>query len=184
MKKEVFDWIKSLVICLVVAFIITLFVQPVQVHSVSMNPTLVEKDWLVMIKGNDIKAGDIISFQSSVEFSDYELDKLNFLQKMKAGQYKSLIKRVIAVEGDALVIEDGKVFVNGEELMEDYIKGYSTSGNIKFDEIPDGKVFVMGDNRNNSLDSRSTEVGLVDIEDIQGKVVFRFFPIFKIGVIK
>lgn len=184
MKAEILSWIKSIVIAIIVAFIITLFIRPTQVYSISMNPTLVEHDWLIMLKSHDVEKGDIVSFESNIEFTDYELSKLNFIEKFKVGKYKNLIKRVIAVEGDELIIKEGKVIVNGKELEEDYIKEYGTTGNIKIDKIPEGKIFVMGDNRNHSLDSRSNQVGLVDKENIQGKVILRVFPFTKIGMVK
>lgn len=184
MKAEIISWIKSIAIAIVIAFIITLFIRPTQVYSISMNPTLFEHDLLIVLRGHDVEQGDIVSFKSHLELTDYEKKQLNFIEKFKAGKYKNLIKRVIAVEGDELIIEDGKVIVNGEELKEDYIKESGTNGNIRINKIPEGKVFVMGDNRDHSLDSRSNQVGLVDKDDIDGKVVFRVFPFKKIGTVK
>lgn len=83
------------------------------------------------------------------------------------------IKRVIAVSGDSIEIKDNTVYLNGEALEENYIKEDMYTDDKKEIVIPEGKVFVMGDNRNNSLDSRSNVIGLVDIEnEIMGKAIY------------
>lgn len=88
------------------------------------------------------------------------------------------IKRVIAIEGDTLEIKNNVVYLNGEELKEDYIKEDMVTRDLKV-EIPEGKVFVMGDNRNNSVDSRSNIIGLIDVkEEILGKAIYHI-PSFK-----
>ena len=97
------------------------------------------------------------------------------------GKTKSLIKRVIAVEGDSIEITNGEVFLNGEKLEENYINGSDTFGDIIIEKIPKGKVFVMGDNRGNSLDSRDSQIGLVDTKDIKGKAILKIYPFSKMG---
>ena len=99
-----------------------------------------------------------------------------------------IIKRVIATEGQALSInyETGEVSVDGVILDEDYIKGMTIELKHPLDipeRIPEGYVFVMGDNRQGSLDSRSVDIGLIPVENIIGKAEFRIFPLNSIGSI-
>lgn len=167
--KEALDWILHIVIAVVVGFLIVTFVaQRTIVHDVSMQPTLYEGDNLVVEKishkiGN-LKRGDIIVFYEPQ--SD-----------------RQLIKRLIALEGDTVEIKDGKVFVNGEALEENYIKGdFTPPGEYNNLTVEEGKLFVMGDNRMNSRDSRS--LGTIDISQVTGKAIFRFYPFNKIGALK
>ena len=184
MKKEIIEWTKTIVVSIIIGLIIIFFVMPLHVNSVSMTPTLMENDFLIALKDTHVRKGDIISFQSEIKLTEYELSEMGFFYRFRAGEYKNLIKRVIAVEGDKLIIKDNKVFVNDQEQKEDYIKEYGTWGNITIEKIPNGKVFVMGDNRNSSVDSRSKDVGLIDVESIQGKVILRLYPFNKIGTVK
>ena len=96
----------------------------------------------------------------------------------------NLIKRVIGVYGDIIDIKDGQVYVNGKPQKEEYTKGSTTTGSmLRFPvEVPEGKVFVLGDNRENSLDSR--DLGFVDIAQIKGKAFFRVMPFNRFGQIK
>ena len=172
-KKEAIEWIKIIATALIFAFIITQFIRPTLVRGESMYPTLVENDYLIInrmaYKFNEPKKGDIIVF------------KTNLLQE--DGSPKDLVKRVIAVGGDHIKIEDSKVYVNDKLLDEPYIHDNYTEGNIDM-VIPEGEVFAMGDNREKSLDSRYESVGLVDNDDIMGKVMIRLFPFNKIGTVK
>lgn len=101
---------------------------------------------------------------------------------------ESVIKRVIAVGGDTVDIDfyKGTVSVNGQVLDEPYV---GTPTNLSYDmtfpvTVPEGKLFVLGDNRNDSIDSRSTDIGFINENKVLGKVVFRFYPVNKIGIIK
>ncbi|QZY55239.1 signal peptidase I [Crassaminicella profunda] len=181
MFKEIFEWIKTIAIAVIIALVVTTFVTPLMVDGLSMYPTLNDHDYLILKNTHEIQRGDIISFKSTLEFSQQELESFNFIKKLKLGKNKSLIKRVIAIPGDELLIQNGKVYVNGEELKENYINGDTTSGDVQIDKIPKGKIFVMGDNRENSLDSR--KLGLVDISKIQGKALVRLLPISNFGQI-
>ncbi len=171
MKKEIFEWIKTIILSLIIALIITTFVKPTIVKNYSMSPTLNENNFLLinrfLYKRSTPETGDIIVFQSDLKTED--------------GQDKLLIKRVIGVPGDEIKIEEGKVYINDELLKEDYIPGVYTEGDIDM-IIPENKLFAMGDNRNNSLDSR--ELGLVDFETIVGKAFLRLYPFDKIGFLK
>ena len=101
---------------------------------------------------------------------------------------ESIIKRVIAVGGDTVDIDfyKGTVSVNGQVLDEPYVY---TPTNLSYDmtfpvTVPEGRLFVLGDNRNDSLDSRSTDIGFINENKVLGKVVFRFYPFDRIKIIK
>lgn len=138
------------------------------VSGKSMNTTLNNKDYLVINKlsylNREPKRGDIIVFKSNLV--DYE------------GNNKDLIKRVIGLQGDKLKIKKGKVYINSEEF---YINNIYTSGDVEI-IVPKNKVFVMGDNREDSVDSRNKEVGPINMDDVVGKVFCRLYPLenFKI----
>lgn len=171
-KNAVFEWVKIILTAIVIAFIITQFIRPTLVRGESMYPTLEENDYLIIsrisYKIKEPKFGDIIVF------------KTNLLQE--DGTYKDLVKRVIATDGDHLVIKDFKVYVNDKLIDEPYIQGQYTTGNIDI-IIPKNKIFAMGDNREKSLDSRYEEVGLVELSDVMGKVSVRLYPLDRIGVV-
>lgn len=169
---ELIEWIKIITIALIFAFIITQFIRPTLVRGESMYPTLKENDYLIInkisYKVKDPKLGDVIVFSTNL--------------KQENGDKKDLVKRVIAVEGDRIKIENSNVYVNNLLLEELYINNEYTDGYVDM-VIPKNKVFAMGDNREESLDSRYEEVGLVDEKDIMGKVSLRLFPFNKIGKI-
>ncbi len=171
-KNEIIEWVKIIATALVFAFIITQFIRPTLVRGESMYPTLEEDDYLIInrmaYKVGEPKKGDVIVF------------KTNLLQE--DGKKKDLVKRVIAVEGDHIKIENSEVFVNDKKLEESYIHDNYTDGYIDM-VIPEDEVFAMGDNRERSLDSRYEDVGLVEEKDIMGKVMIRLFPFNKIGSI-
>lgn len=170
LKKEAIEWIKIIATALVFAFIITQFIRPTLVKGESMYPTLEENDYLIInrlaYKIGEPKEGDIIVFKTDLLQSN--------------GKTKDLVKRVIAVEGDHIKIKDSNVYVNDKLLDEPYIHDNYTEGDIDM-VIPEDMVFAMGDNRENSLDSRYEEVGLVQEKDIMGKVMIRLFPLNRIG---
>ncbi|MBF8983708.1 signal peptidase I [Lutibacter sp. B2] len=182
MAKEIFEWLKTIVASIVMVLIITTFVTPLVVDGASMNPTLEDHDYLILENTHKIQRGDIISFKSNIKFSQEELESFNLIKRIKLGKVKNLVKRVIAVEGDQLLIKDGIVYVNEEEIKEDYINGDYTFGDIDIKKIPKNKIFVMGDNRENSLDSR--KIGLVDVETVKGKLLIRVLPVSEFGNVK
>lgn len=163
---EIYEWVKVIVSAFAIAFLITRIVTPSLVVGTSMYPTFNEKDYLVVSK--------IAYIKNLPDYNDIILFNSHFKDE------KILIKRVIAKENDRIQIKDSKVYVNGTELNEDYIYENIFWGEID-EVVPEGKVFVMGDNRNNSADSRYPEIGFVDEDEIVGKVVFRLYPFDKIG---
>ncbi|SFI21978.1 signal peptidase I [Tindallia magadiensis] len=166
--KELIEWVKTIVFAMILAFLITRVITPAFVVGPSMEPTFHDRDMVIAFRlayWRDLpKQDDIILFQSSL------------------ADDRILIKRVIAREGDELLINGSQLFVNGEEIDESYILEENFYGNTDI-TVPDGSVFVMGDNRNRSLDSRNEEIGLVDQEEVIGRVVFRIFPFTQIGTI-
>lgn len=166
------EFIKDIIIAIIIVALITIVIKPTIVKESSMEPTLFENNYLIVNKLAYIKKdhpgyGDIIVFKS-------DLDKTDGTGK------KLLIKRVIGVEGDVMTIEDGNVYRNGELLDEPYIHGQATLADEGMDivnmEIGDDELFCMGDNRQVSLDSRSPEVGNVDEDAVVGKAAVRLFP--------
>ena len=162
-KLNVFEVFQSIISALVVITILFIFVfRVVNVDGTSMKPTLQNNDKVIVSTvGYEAKRGDIVVISST------------------DGLKEPIIKRIVAVGGDTVDINftTGVVTVNGIE--EDYTDELTSQQfDISFPiTVPEGTVFVLGDNRGNSLDSRSTRVGCVDERLIVGKVLFRFFPI-------
>lgn len=172
-KKSVsaFDWISSIMVSFVVIFIIfCFFFRVVQVSGGSMTNTLQNGDWLLVSNnGDDIKFGDII------------------VASPPTYENGPVIKRVIGVEGDEIYIdfEKGLVYVNGEVLDEPYAKTLTNeSYDVTFPvKVPEDHIFVLGDNRNGSLDSRSTKIGFIHEKYVLGRVLIRIFPFKEIDYI-
>jgi signal peptidase I len=167
-KKELLEWIESLGIAVVVALLITNFVfTMVLVDGASMEPTLHDRNRIFAFRlGYQPKNGDIVFF------------------KPVGDPKKYYIKRVIAVEGQTIDIKEGYVYLDGVKLKENYvadvIKGSYPGKYPKV--VPKDCVFVMGDNRNNSRDSRDElGVGMVNKKTIAGKAMFRILPLSQIG---
>jgi signal peptidase I len=159
---------RSTVYLLIVAaavaiLVVTLWMPVLQIYGTSMTPTLVDREIVVLNKGAKTETGDIIAF--------YYNNKI-------------LIKRVIANAGDWVDIdEDGNVSVNGQQLEEPYVTEKSLGVcDIEFPyQVPDERVFVLGDHRSVSVDSRSSQIGCVAQEQIVGKLVFRVWPFQRFG---
>lgn len=142
-----------------------LFLPVLQIYGASMSPTLSEGNIVVSVKGAEFQQGDIISFYYNNNI---------------------LVKRAIAFAGDWVDIdEDGNTYINGELLDEPYLTERALGDcNIEFPyQVPDGDIFVMGDHRATSVDSRNTSVGCVSKDQIVGKIVFRLWPLNEFGAI-
>ena len=160
--------LKSTVYALVIVaafavLVATLWLPVLQIYGSSMNPTLYDGDILVSVKSSDFRRGDVVAF--------YYNNKI-------------LVKRVIAVQGEWVDIDDeGNIYVNEEKIDEPYVSE-KARGECNIDlpyQVPDSRIFVMGDHRNVSIDSRSTSIGCVSDEQIVGKLVYQIWPLTKIG---
>ncbi len=160
--------------------------RPVTVEGKSMYPTLDDADKLIMRTiGYSPEQGDIIIVDNH---ESHTYVKGTEEITIGPGLEKRIIKRVIALGGQTVDIdfETGKVTVDGEELKEDYIADLTHLNPGAFDypvKVPEGYVFAMGDNRNNSTDSRDSHVGLINEEDIMGEAIMRFYPFDKFGLV-
>ena len=159
----IFDWVGSLISALVVVLLLMTFLfRVIDVDGTSMESTLIDTDKVVITNlFYTPENGDVIVISHGEEYE------------------KPLVKRVIATPGQTLKIdfEKEEVYVDGVLLDEPYIQGNTIQGNAEIPEaIPEGKVFVMGDNRTVSLDSRYHEIGLIDVKDIIGKAQLVVIP--------
>ena len=180
-KKEIVDWIKAIAIALCLGLIVRVFlIAPVVVDGKSMEPTLYNADKMIMTKIGDVQRFDVVVFHAD-KYSDY-------------------VKRVIGLEGDTIEYKDDKLYINGKEYEEPYLDSekkelqdlygneieLTVDFNIKDllgeDEVPKGCVFVLGDNRRNSKDSRV--IGFVPVENIMGEPKVVYYPFKDMQVIK
>ncbi len=173
-KKQVKENLVTIAIALTIALLIRVFIaEPRYIPSESMLPTLAVGDRLVIEKVSynfqPVHRGDIIVFQPPRQLQ---------VRGYKADQ--AFIKRVIAKEGDTVTVQDGIVYVNSQPLQENYI-AQLPQYNMSLVTVPEGNLFVMGDNRNNSNDSHIW--GFLPESNIIGHAVFCFWPFGRIGSI-
>lgn len=163
LRSTVYTLITVAAISVLVA---TLWLPVLQSYGNSMSPTLIDGDIFFSVKTADLEQGDIVAF--------YYNNRI-------------LVKRVICGPGDWIDIkEDGTVYVNDEELYEPYLEEKALGEtNLEYPyQVPDGKIFVMGDHRSTSVDSRHTSVGCVAEEQIVGRIIFRVWPLERLGGIE
>lgn len=166
-----FDWVRCILFAISIVVICLTFVfRLVDVDGSSMDDTLATKDKVIVTNFfYTPKNNDIVVISHGTEYPN------------------PIIKRVIATEGQTVKLdyENNRIIVDGIVIDEPYIKGTTFSGNygdnVIPEVIPEGKLFVLGDNRKVSLDSRSTEIGLVDVENVIGKAQFVAFPFNDFG---
>lgn len=172
--SELFEWIETLALALVVAVLVFSFVcRIVSISGPSMTPTLLDKDRVVVTNFMYTpKVGDVVVISVP-------------------GQSEPFIKRVVALEGQVVDfdLEEGRLLVDGSPVDEPYINERMTLFAWYNAErfpytVPENHVFFMGDNRNHSMDSRYAQIGSVDARQIVGRAVFRLYPFNKIGAVK
>ncbi len=171
MQVKYTELYKPIVLAMLVALFVISLIKPTLVKNYSMSPTLEENDLLIVNRLNNknkLNKGDIIIFNTNI--------------KTDEGEEILLIKRVVALPGDTVVIGNGKVYVNANVINEEYLKEPYTDGEVEL-IVPKEKVFVMGDNRAISLDSRDDSIGLIDYHQIIGRAKIRLYPFKKIGLV-
>ena len=207
--KNALEWTYCILIAVVIALAVKYFIgTPTVVKQTSMNNTLSEGQrlwlnrWIRTVKG-EYKVGDIITFEapSKKTYTYSEVDQSNPVARydneptslwgkftyhvLEIGK-DSYIKRVIALPGEHVEIKDGKVYINGEELQEDYLQSGIVTDllGVGFDDfvVPENCVFAMGDNRNHSTDCRA--FGCIPLEKIESKVWIRIWPLNLFGKVK
>lgn len=207
--KNILEWIICILVAFVLALLIKHFLfTPTIVQQISMDPTLEHNDRLILNRlaittNEEMRRGEIITFEAPTKksFSPEEIDKNHqvavydrkintlfskFIYYVLEISKESYIKRIIGLPGDYVYIsEDGNVYINDEKLDESYLtEGLRTERTGQFYDlvVPEGYLFVMGDNRNHSDDSR--RFGCIPIEKVEGKVMCRFWPLNKLGTVK
>lgn len=208
--KDILEWVLCIVIAFALALLIRFFVgTPTIVKMPSMFPTLqpnqrlILNRWVRTIKEMPSR-GDIITFEAPSSDSYIFPEDFNpndvvakysnepnttwgkFVHYILEVGKESYIKRVIGLPGDHVVIYNGKVYINGDELKEDYLRegiSTSTTNSPYYDlVVPENSVFVLGDNRPESTDSR--RFGCIPLEKIESKVLLRFWPLNLFGKVK
>lgn len=207
--KDIFEWVYCIIIAVILALLVRYYIgTPTIVKQPSMYPTLKQDQRLILnrwyrtVKATP-KRGDIITFEApsksfiSQDEADlnspiavYENEPKGIFSKFKYYVLEigktSYIKRVIGLPGEHVKIENGKVYINGEELDEPYlqegVETESTGGVFTDFTVPEGHVFAMGDNRLQSSDCR--RFGCIPIEKIESKVLIRFWPLNQFGKVE
>lgn len=188
-----YEWIEAAVVSLVcVALVYCFLFRVVGVDGESMQMTLMDQDRLLLTSGYEqVTRGDIVVISRELkpdipaaDGGETEQAAVSAGSGGRTVMLEPLIKRVIAVGGDTLSIEDGQVYLNGELLSEPYLNqttpAFELSGTVT---VPEGHVFVMGDNRWDSHDSRWNDIGFVEVGDIVGKVFWRIWPLSSFGAV-
>ena len=199
--REILDWVLCFVLAYIVYLNINYFIGSVAgVKQQSMYPTVVDGERVLVVRPwltfSDLEYGDIVTFEAPIDHKLY-IDSADTYPIAQYEQYTGLtqflykfmnvnkvnyIKRVIGVAGDHIQIKDGAVYRNGEKLDEPYIRTSVTSPQEEeYSDVvvPEGTVYLMGDNRDSSLDSRT--FGCVPLDRVNGCVLCRVWPLNKIG---
>jgi signal peptidase I len=205
--KEVLEWIGCIIIAIILALLVRYYIgTPTIVQQPSMFPTLKQDQRLILNRWSRTihqmpKRGEIITFEAPTKsyISSAEADFNNpvaIYENQPEGIFKkfryyvleigktSYIKRAIGLPGEHIKIDNGKVYINGDELQEEYLQSNVITEGGPFVDIivPEGYIFAMGDNRAQSTDSR--RFGCIPLEKIESKLLFRFWPLNVWGKVK
>jgi signal peptidase I len=170
-NRNVAEWIGIVAGALILALIVKTFLfQAFYIPSLSMYPTLDKGDRVLVNKLSydlhDVHRGDVVVFGRPPS---------------EPTSIKDLIKRVIGLPGDVIEARDGVVYINGKALVENYVDSGDRTENLPRQTVPPGKLFVMGDNRNNSEDSRV--FGPIPVKSVVGRAFVRVWPLTRIGLL-
>jgi len=200
--KNILEWIFCIIIAIVLALLIRYFIgTPTVVKRSSMFPTLQQNQRLILNRlpktFNEMpKRGDIITFEAPTNVAaktvkaEYEYNPQTWYEKfmyyvLEVGK-TSYIKRVIALPGEQVKIENGKIYINEQELQEDYLQDtvVTEAKNLNLTNfvVPEGYIFAIGDNRTQSMDCR--DFGCIPIEKIESIVWIRFWPLNLLGKVE
>lgn len=177
-KKEVYSWVKSIAFAFIIAFVCRQFLfTPSTVLGASMSPTFHDQDRVVVSKLSEIQRFDVIVFDAPDSENEY------------------YIKRVIGLPGDRVEMKDDVLYINGKALEESYLienkeenlfnrltEDFSLQEKTGVSKVPEDMLFVMGDNRLHSKDSRA--FGFIPYETVIGEVKFRYYPLQDMGIPK
>lgn len=169
--KNILEWVKEIVIAVIIATVILTFIKPIVVRQSSMEPTFYSGDYVFISKQayklfGEPERGDVIVFHTEMkDENDHD---------------KNLIKRIIGLPGDTVEIIGGYVYLNGQILDEPYLNEQGISGEMEKITVPEGRLFVMGDNRGVSQDSRDVLIGCIEEDSILGRVFVRLYPFNRI----
>jgi signal peptidase I len=186
--SEILQWFRAIIIALIVAIFIRGFLfEMVLVDGQSMENSLYDHQRLIVYKlGYNFsipKRGDVIVFKyDDGALKNYPFIQNNALLSRLIPDFKEIdyIKRVIALPGEEVDIKDGAVYINGKKLEESYAKDVTDKLAMELPaKVPENKVFVLGDNRQNSNDSRS--IGFIELDRVKGKAVLRVLPVQSFG---
>lgn len=176
LKSEMWEWAKAIFIAILLTVIVrTFFFTPIEVKGASMNPTLQNEERLIVTKIGEPKRFDVVVFHATEE--------------------KDYVKRVIGLPGDTVEYKNDTLYINGKAYPEPYLDEYkkqvidgplTNSFTLKdtplqSEVVPEGHLFVLGDNRRKSMDSR--HIGAVPIEKVVGKAEFVFYPLAEMKMI-
>ena len=169
--KNILEWVKEIVIAVIIAAVILTFIKPIVVRQSSMEPTFYSGDYVFISKQayklfGEPERGDVIVFHTEMkDENDHD---------------KNLFKRIIGLPGDTVEIIGGYVYLNGQILDEPYLNEQGISGEMEKITVPEGRLFVMGDNRGVSQDSRDVLIGCIEEDSILGRVFVRLYPFNRI----
>lgn len=201
--KEILEWAFCVILAIVIALATRFYlVTSSVVQQESMYPTLKENERVLLSRiarttKGEYKRGDIVTFEAPSEIKKgVDVDETNpiaiynynpegvgqkLIYYVLEFRKVSYIKRIIGLPGERVTIYNGKVYINEREYLEDYLAEGVTTKTVYYNDVivPEGYVYVMGDNRDGSMDSRA--FGCIPIEKIEGKVKFRYWPLNEFG---